>query len=594
MIRRMETSPGGDWAGHVIVCGLHGVGFRIVEQLHLAGVPAVVVDDRPDDRAAREVAGWGVPHLLGNPRRRETLREAGLDRAIAVVCVEAEDIASLETALLVHELRPELRVVTRLRNPAVGRAVERVTGPGSVLDVAALSAPSMVEACLGERVHELVLHGARFPLVAVEADRVTSLRDRYADLAPVAVVAPGTAHVTVCPGRDRTVRPGDVVHLIGAPEQFAALGIDADRDAGAAAAPRRAGRPAVLRSLLSALVTEADRPLRIAVAALLAFVAVSTTVLLVGYAKPDGGRMTLLDGLYFSVETVTTIGYGDFGFAGQAPWLRGVAVAMMIGGAVLLASFVALLTNLLVSRRLEESYGRRRLGALRGHTVVVGLGSVGLGVVRGLLAQGREAVVLERDADNRYLAQARALGVPVVLGDATQRADLESVNLSTARAVAVMTSDDLTNIETGLAVRDALGDRWDDVPVVLRIFDRQVAHTVERDFGFRHVRSTAALAAPWFVGAALGLDVLGTFSVEQQPFLVGGLRVAPGGGLHGVAMEQLSASIRVVAISRAADGGRLEHPPRRGTRLAADDVAYLVGPYEELLTVLRRAAPTLG
>jgi len=38
--------------------------------------------------------------------------------------------------------------------------------------------------------------------------------------------------------------------------------------------------------------------------------------------------------------------------------------------------------------------------------------------------------------------------------------------------VAILTSADLTNIETGLAVRESLGDRWDEVPVVLRVFDR--------------------------------------------------------------------------------------------------------------------------
>ena len=72
-----------------------------------------------------------------------------------------------------------------------------------------------------------------------------------------------------------------------------------------------------------------------------------------------------------------------------------------------------------------------------------------------------------------------------------------------------------------------MGERWDDVPVVLRVFDRELAHMMERSFGFRHVRSTSALAAPWFVGAALGLDVLSTFYVDQQPFLVAGLTVAP-------------------------------------------------------------------
>ncbi|HVH23194.1 MAG TPA: hypothetical protein VNA11_12125 [Pseudonocardia sp.] len=48
---------------------------------------------------------------------------------------------------------------------------------------------------------------------------------------------------------------------------------------------------------------------------------------------------------------------------------------------------------------------------------------------------------------------------------------------------------------------------------------------------------------------------------------------------------------RVVALHRAGDrDGNLEHPPRRGTRFGAGDDAYLIGPYQELLQMLRRAA----
>jgi len=47
-----------------------------------------------------------------------------------------------------------------------------------------------------------------------------------------------------------------------------------------------------------------------------------------------------------------------------------------------------------------------------------------------------------------------------------------------------------------------------------------------------------------------------------------------------------------LAIRRAADKAILEHPPRRSTRFRPDDEAYLIGPYSELLTVLRRDRPT--
>ena len=326
-----------------------------------------------------------------------------------------------------------------------------------------------------------------------------------------------------------------------------------------------------------------------ALAGVLALIVVATVVIHLGYVDPGShAHLDLLASLYFTVETVATVGFGDYSFAAQSAWLQAFAIALIVVGVTLVTTSFALFTNVLVSRRIEQSLGRRRVPGMAGHVVVVGLGSVGIRVVEGLLAEGGRVVVVERDDGNRYLDRARALGVPVVIGDATQRQTHATVNLADAAAVAILTSADLTNIETGLAVRESLGDRWETVPVVLRVFDRDLARMMERNFGFPHVRSTSALAAPWFVGAALGLDVLETFYVDQQPFLVGRLPIAPGGGLEGLAMQDLSARTRVIALRRAGGGGVLEHPPRRGTRFQGGDEAYLLGPYEELLRVLRR------
>jgi hypothetical protein len=56
-------------------------------------------------------------------------------------------------------------------------------------------------------------------------------------------------------------------------------------------------------------------------------------------------------------------------------------------------------------------------------------------------------------------------------------------------------------------------------------------------------------------------------------------------------MTDLGGRVRVLAIRRAADRTILEHLPRRTTRLHAADEAYLIGPYDELLTVVRRDRP---
>jgi Trk K+ transport system NAD-binding subunit len=614
--------PQAAWKGHVIVCGLRGVGLRIVEQLALSGVPAVVVDDSPVPALARMIAAWGVPLVTGPARSEETLMAAGLAGAVAVICAQENDLSALETALLARRLRAEVRVVAQLANPAVGRAV-RAAGV-AVLDVAGLSAPSVVEVCVGEGVQEMPLSGMRFLAARATAPHAATLRELYGDLAPVAVVPP-EGDVLICPGRDTPVSAGDEVTLIGTPEELAAASVidhperirrltaaySAAPPAFAAAAgslgvlgvlggsepdedPRAGLSPAqrtlrALRDIAVSLVHAADRRIAVALGALLMVLVIATLVLrfTYQYAGP-GHRISLLDAVYFTVETVTTVGYGDYSFRGEPAWLVVFAICLMLSGALFVAVFFALVTNMLVSRRIEESLGRQKITALRGHVLVIGLGTVGLRVARQLYEAGRDVVVVEKNEHNRHLGQVRTLGVPVVVADATLPEVLASVRLASVSAVAVMTSDDLANLETGLAVRDQLGQRWAATPVVLRIFDPQLAHSVKETFGFRNVRSTAALAAPWFVGAALGLDVLSTFYAGEELLLVARLTVTPGGGLEGLRMDELAARTRVLALRRAADPSVLEHPPRRTTRFHQADEAYLIGPYDELLTVLRR------
>lgn len=584
------------WAGHVVVAGLHAEGLRAVQQLRAAGVQAVVVDPRPDPVLLRALEGSGVALVRGEPSLPEVLADAGLAGAAALLCVEDDDLATLATALHARAERADLRVVAQLRNAAVGRAL---AGTGAaVLDVAALSAPAVVQACLATPVRSLLVEGREMRVVEVEASRSGPLRELYGDLAPLAVVDAGDGATQLSPGRDRVVAPGDLVVLVGTADdvraaQLEPTGAEEVLPFVGARAPRPAQhRPA---SLLRAVASALDLRLRLALAALGGLGLLSVVVLLAGYRESDGTRMSLLDAVYFTVETVATVGFGDFYFRDQAWWLRLWAVGLMLVGATLATVFFALLTNALVTRRLEEGLGRRRVTALDGHVIVVGLGPVGMAVVRELRDQDVPVLVVDPDPGNRYAAAARAAGAQVLTGDATQPDVLAAAGLERARAVAVLTSDDLVNVEAGLALKDLLGGRWWTVPVVLRVADGGLATALGGALGFRHVRSTAALSAPWFVGAALGLEVLGTFYAGTAPLLLARLAVSAGGGLDGAAVADLPPGTRVLGLARAGGGG-VELSPRSTARLAAGDRVHLVGPADERVALLRsdgvgRAAP---
>jgi len=305
--------------------------------------------------------------------------------------------------------------------------------------------------------------------------------------------------------------------------------------------------------------------------------------------------MNWIDALYFSTETIATVGYGDFSFLHQPTWLRLFSIMLMFAGVTTTAVLVAFIADLLLSRRFARSTGRQRARHLRNHVIVMGLGSFGSRVMADLAADGYDVAVIERNENNRFLSSAADLDVPVIFGDGTLRQTLESAGVRHARAVAVLTRDDMVNIETGIVLREMLGPRVipevvrPDVPLVLRVYDRVLGAAVAQRFGFENVRSTVELAAPWFIGAAMGLQVLGTFSVGQRSFMVGEMHVAAGSELDGLQMFKLSTQTRVIAITRH-DAPVALHP-RRDAWLRAGDTVYLVGPYRELLATLRKGQP---
>ena len=85
-------------------------------------------------------------------------------------------------------------------------------------------------------------------------------------------------------------------------------------------------------------------------------------VLRLAYHLAGTGHISVLDAAYFTVETVTTIGYGDFSFHGQAPWLIASAIAPMLAGATFVAVFFSLLrtsSSAAGSRNRSDGSGSR-------------------------------------------------------------------------------------------------------------------------------------------------------------------------------------------------------------------------------------------
>jgi hypothetical protein len=200
---------------------------------------------------------------------------------------------------------------------------------------------------------------------------------------------------------------------------------------------------------------------------------------------------------YEAAKAVATVGPDRIAEDGPA-WYRTVSGSAMLLCTALTAAATAGLVNRLLSRRLTTIVGRRALPR-RGHVIVVGLGQVGLRLCLLLRQRGVRVVAVERAGDAPNVHLAKRLGVPVAIGDGSERELLERLGGRRARALASVTSDDRVNIAVSVA---ALAVR-EDLRVVLRAGDDAAVTETRALFAIGVVRDVNRLAATRFADLVL-------------------------------------------------------------------------------------------
>jgi len=163
---------------------------------------------------------------------------------------------------------------------------------------------------------------------------------------------------------------------------------------------------------------------------------------------------TLADSLYVTVQTLTTVGYGDVPPRSGAGRIFAVVVMLIGAGGVALA--VSTIVQSVVKWELVSTFGQRRLtkkmSKLRDHYIVCGSGRVGSHLVRDLLAANESFVVIE--TDQQRAAEFSQRGVNVMVGDATLEESLRDVGVEHARGLAACLPNDADNVYVVLTARD--------------------------------------------------------------------------------------------------------------------------------------------
>jgi voltage-gated potassium channel len=163
--------------------------------------------------------------------------------------------------------------------------------------------------------------------------------------------------------------------------------------------------------------------------------------------------LSLLDALYLTVITLSTVGYGDVvphTTAGKV-----FTIVLVVVGVFTLFYVATDLIRSIVSGELQDRLGKhlmeRNLAQLSDHLIVCGLGRMGRLVCREFSAAGLPFVVI--DADSRTLEDfSIPNGFPLV-GDATSDEVLRQAGIGRARAFVSVMASDADNLYATMSAR---------------------------------------------------------------------------------------------------------------------------------------------
>jgi Trk K+ transport system NAD-binding subunit len=137
---------------HFVVCGLGGVGVKVVQQLRSHGYDVVVIERDPNNRFLNTVRLMQVPVIQGEANQAIVLQTANIDKATALLTVTSNDTVNLEVALTAKGLAPRLPTVVRIQDPQYAKMVQHVFEFEAVLSPIEVAAPAFAAAALGGQI----------------------------------------------------------------------------------------------------------------------------------------------------------------------------------------------------------------------------------------------------------------------------------------------------------------------------------------------------------------------------------------------------------------------------------------------------------
>src|SRR5215510_12094573 len=288
---------------------------------------------------------------------------------------------------------------------------------------------------------------------------------------------------------------------------------------------------------------------------------------------------SILDSLYVTVQTLTTVGFGDL--TPRSTVGRAFATVFMLVGVGTVLYALTSTVQSIVHSELFARYGHsRKMSKLRNHFIICGAGRVGSHLIRSLRAV--DGIFLVIESDQRKCEALMDMNIPVLVRDATLEESLVEAGVEHAHGLATCLPDDADNVYVVLTARD-LNPR---IHIVARAAEEQAESKLIRAGANRVV-------APTIIGGtrmamALTKPAVGDFldSVTANHLELGfeQLEVESVSSLVNRKLSEtvIRSELNIVIVSIRRNNGQIIFNPGGETKIEAGDMLIAIGNAESL------------
>jgi len=303
----------------------------------------------------------------------------------------------------------------------------------------------------------------------------------------------------------------------------------------------------------------------------------------------------LLDSLYMTIITLSTVGYGEVREIG--PGGRVFTVLLIIFGVSIITYTVSLVVETLIAGEIRSVLGRRKVSkkikSLRDHYIICGYGRIGSIICKGLTRKAIPLMVIEKD--EQVLEELEQDKTLCLQGDAAHEETLVEAGIEKAKGLVSVVSSDAENVYICLTAR-GLNPR-------LYILSRAEDEASERKL----LRAGAnKVILPYMLGGrrmvqAIIRPTVSDFlesAVHDQSFELAIEELTVGADSSLVNQSLVDSDIRqemdIIIIGIKQKAGTMIFNPSSQTKIQSDDILIAMGRDKDLERLRRVLTPSVN